>query len=384
MFKFLLRLLSRYAHPFEKKANKFFKSIKSSSSRSRVHKKLEQLMQQNLVVLNLWMEKKYKNYVYLKKRVRRQMYENVEVLKEEFLKYAEKHQTNKDALEKRIDALGLNYPVHDEAKLLHLAAIMAYLHPGPHYTYQKAANFGKLLKNPLKEKLVGDCNQIVTLYTFLYSLKFPIKELQIKILPGHVCLHFRGIDIEATSGRFKNYDDYEKILPITELLSTNILDVVDIEATTAQIKPRIILKRAQLAQKISSFRELVDRNLNIAYRNLGVTLMRQNEYDSAIFYFEKLRDPKLLQKAYHNAAIYFLKGKNFSKAKHYAKQTGHEQLMKSCYLGEYNALAKKVRHIKTIKQAKSYKATYKKMLKLAQMAENHKAEDYVRGILKKL
>ncbi len=341
-------------------------------------------MQQNLVVLNLWMEKKYKNYVYLKKRVRRKMYEDVEAMKVDFLEYAKTHHPNKTALQDRLTKLDLSYPIHDEEKFLHLATIMAYLHPGQHYIYQEAANFGKLLKNPKKAKLVGDCNQIVTLYTFLYALKYPVKELQIKILPGHVCLHFKGIDIEATSARFKKYTDYEKILPITELLSTNILDVVDVEAKTAQIQPRVILKRAHLAQKISSFRELVDRNLNIAYRNLGIALMKQKEFESSIFYLEKIRDHELLQKAYHNAAVDSLKRKNFSKAKHFAKKSGRDHLLKACYQGEYNELAKRVRSVKTVKDAKSHKATYQKMAKLARQAGNSKASASVQKILRKL
>lgn len=338
-------------------------------------------MQENLVVLNLWMEKKYKNYVYLKKRVRRKMYEDTEALKKNFLHYADTHRPQISAIEQRITDLGLNYPAHDEKQLFYLATIMAYLHPGTHYTYQAAANFGKLLRNPKKQKLVGDCNQIVTLYTFLFSLKFPVKDLQIKILPGHVCLHFRGIDIEATSGRFKNYDEYEKILPITELLSTNILDVVDVEAKTAQIKPRIMLKRAHLAQKISSFRDLVDRNVKIAYRNLGIALLNDNQFDSAIFYIEKLRDRDLLQTAYHNAAVYFQKTKNFQKAKHYAKRAKNRELEKSCYLSEYNHLSKKVHHVKTVADAKSYKSTYSRMLKLAKQAGDDKAANSVKKIL---
>jgi len=384
MLKTLLQVFSRYVHPFEKKADKFFSRIKSGSGRARTHKKLEKLMQENLVVLNLWMEKKYKNYVYLKKKVRRKMYADVEILKKDFWDYESAHLIKIKSIAERFKKLGVTFPTRDEGKVAYLATIMSYLRPGSRYTYQASANFGKLLKNPVKGKLVGDCNQIVTLYTFLYSLKYPISDLQIKLVPGHVCLHFQGIDIEATNGTFKKYTKHDGVLPITELITTNLLDVVDDEVKTAQIDPRVIVKRAQLAYLISSKRELVDRNLDIAYRNLGLRLMKEKQFSSAIFYLEKLRDPALIRKAYHNAAIYFLNKKNFSKARYFGKHSKNDSLLKACYMGEYSYLAKKVKNIKSLQKAKSYKATYRKMLDLARKGGDDRAEASVRKIMKQL
>lgn len=382
--KVLLGIFSRYVHPFEKKADKFFRQVKSNSSRGRTQKNLGELMQENLVVLNLWMEKKYKNYVYLKKRVRRRMYEDVEILKTDFLQYAAKFRANTDVIYQQFKNLGVTYPSNDEDKVVYLASIMSYLRPGERYTYQLSANFGKLLKNPLKEKLVGDCNQIVTLYGFLYSLKYPISDLNIKILPGHVCLHFRGIDIEATNGTFKKYTDYEAVLDITELITTNLLDVADEEAKTASISPREMVKRAQLAYLISSKRELVEKNLKIAYQNLGIRLMREQSFTSAIFFFEKLGDRELLKNAYHNATIYFLKSKSFSKAMYYAKHSGEDKLMRACYMSEYRELAQKVRDIKNLADARQHKATYQKMLDLARQGGDEEAAESVRKILGQL
>ncbi len=224
----------------------------------------------------------------------------------------------------------------------------------------------------------------MTLYSFLYSLKYPIKELQIKILPGHVCLHFRGMDIEATSGTFKHYSKHDGVLPITELITTNLLDVADAEAKTKKIDQRVMLKRAHLAYLVSSKRELVERNLEIAYRNLGAKLMNEKKFDSAIFYLEKLKDPKLLNMAYHNGAIYFLKRKNFRRARYFAKRSGKDDLLRACYMGEYREVSKKVRGIKSISKAKTYKATYRKMLNLARKGGDNKAEASVRKILKQL
>ncbi|MDP2625108.1 MAG: hypothetical protein Q8P27_02885, partial [Candidatus Peregrinibacteria bacterium] len=311
MLRTLLGLFSSYAHPFERKADRFFKSIKSNTSRGSTQKKLSKLMQENLVVLNLWMEKKYKNYAYLKKGVRKRMYADVEVLKIEFLKYYEANPVSEKRLHQHLTAVGNSIPARLREQLIYLATIMEYLKPGPHYTYQAAANFGKLLKNPLKEKLVGDCNQIVTLYTFLYALKYPISDLRIKILPRHVCLHIEGIDIEATNATFKKYKEFDYILPITEIVSTNLLDVVDVEAKTKAIHPRAIVKRAQLAEKISSMRDLVTRNLEIAYKNLGIMLMKDKDYKGAIFFFEKTRDRTAIQSAYRNAAVHYMNKKSF-------------------------------------------------------------------------
>ena len=62
---------------------------------------------------------------------------------------------------------------------------------------EESSTFGKLLRNPNRESLIGDCNQIVTLYIALFALKFDVQLLQLKTYPGHVALHFDGIDVEA-------------------------------------------------------------------------------------------------------------------------------------------------------------------------------------------
>jgi tetratricopeptide (TPR) repeat protein len=395
MFKWFLNLFSQYANPFERKVGRFFKNIKSTSNPIEVQQNLQKLMQDNLVVLDLFMEKKYKNYKYLKKSVRRQMYTNAEVLNKEF----DQHTAG----------------IIDKRK--YLEEIMSYLKPGIHYKYEKAANFGKLLKDPTKEPLIGDCNQIVTLYAYLYSRKFPITDLQIKILPEHVCLHFEGKDIEATNGTFQEYKEFEYILPITEIISTNLLDVTDSTEKTGEIDQRTMLKRAQLAYMISSMKDLVTKNLNIAYRNLGIMLMNKGEFDPAIFFAEKLGDQELINTIHRNAAIFYLNKKNFTRASHYANKSGDDKLktviirnqgiiyynkknykkaisyfqqmgdvemVKACKMGEYSLLAKRIRNVKTVDDAKKYHSTYQHMLELATSAGDEKAAAYVRDVLGKI
>lgn len=417
MFKFLLNLLSPYAHPFEKKADKFFKKIKSTSNPFAVQKKLEKLMQEDLVILDLWMEKKYKNYKYLNKGTRRRMYENVELLNKDFDQYVAKRAVQSARIKEEIEKHGLTFPVKHAEKLEYLSKIMSYLSPSNHFHYEASANFGKLLRNPKEEKLIGDCNQIVTLYAYLYSRKFPISNLKIKILPKHVCLHFEGIDIEATNATFHHYKDFEYLLPITELIPTNALDTTDSTEQTEHIDPRTMVKRAQFAQATSSMREVVDRNLQAAYRHAGVTMMNNKEYDSAIFFFEKLGDPALLGKVHHNAAVHYLNSKNLRKASYYANQSGNadlknaviraqgvkyynqknytkakdyfkkageEKMVKACYQGMYSQLAKKVKVVKTVQDARKFRSTYQKMLDLAHKMGNEQAVSYVRGVLGKM
>ncbi len=417
MIKFLLNLFSPYVHPFEKKADKFFKKIKSNSDQFKIQKELETLMQKNLVVLDLWMEKKYKNYKYMKKRIRRKMYEDVEILNKEFDQHAASHKVEMIALQEEIESHGLTFPKHKKEQLAYITAIMSYLKPGKHYQYQKAANFGKLLKNPRNEKLIGDCNQIVTLYSYLYSRKYPISDLNIKLLPGHVCLHFEGIDVEATNATFHHYKEHDGVLPVTELITTNLLDVVDAEEKVETIDPRTMVKRAQFAYTISSKKDLVKRNLDIAYRNVGIALMNRKEFKSAVYFFEKLGDSKLIKTAYHNATIHYLKAKNYKSATYFAKRTGDQELqntvtrnqgvdlynsknykdaltyfrkagddrmIKACYQGEYNKLVRKVKNVKTMDDARKYRSTYQKMLELAHKMGNEQAATYVRGMLKKM
>jgi len=112
--------------------------------------------------------------------------------------------------------------------------------------------------------------------------------------------------------------------------------------------------------------------------------MKEKQFSSAIFYLEKLRDPALIRKAYHNAAIYFLNKKNFSKARYFGKHSKNDSLLKACYMGEYSYLAKKVKNIKSLQKAKSYKATYRKMLDLARKGGDDRAEASVRKIMKQL
>ncbi|MBN1494131.1 hypothetical protein JW911_00125 [Candidatus Peregrinibacteria bacterium] len=379
VIKKIILFFTPYVNLFEWKVDLFFKHIKSTDSIFTIKRKLLELMQKNLIIVNIWMEKKYKGYIYLTKKARRKMYTDT-------LKIVEKF--NKFRAENPIEKISIDIPPANLEKVILLAQICEFLKPGKYYEYIETSSFGKLLRDPDKQKLEGDCNQIVTLYTYLYSTKFPLEDLQIKLLPEHVCLHFHGIDIEATSGELTKYEKFDHILPVTEIISTNLLDLTDFREDTQKISEHVFVKSSQLAYAISSLREIVSKNLNIAYHNLGIAALNTNNYETAVFYLSKTDDKESLKIAYHNASVYFLNQKNYTKAEFYADKTGNfdfkNEIKKSAAAEEYNNLAKKVANIKTIEQAKQHKYTYQKMLDLAQKIGDESLINNVRDILNKL
>lgn len=391
MLKFLkwfFGFFSPYVNSSERKVDRFFSHIKSTDNVAKVREKLLELMQSNLIVVNIWLEKKFKGYSYLNKRVRRKMYSDVEKIKTAFEKFRQNNSIDVKKLRKLMEAQGLQFPVGDEQKIVYLAEIMAFLRPGKYYHYIKTSSFGKLLRDPEKQKLEGDCNQIVTLYIYLYSLRFPIGDLKIKLLPEHVCLHFREVDMEATSGEFAKYRKYDELLPVTEIVSTNLLDLSDFREDVQQISERTILKSAQLAYAISSLKSLVEKNLHAAYHNLGVAALHANDFNTAIFYLEKAGEEKVLASAYHNAALYYLKQGNFGKASFYAERSRKQELIDSveqAKLAEcYNKLVARVSGVKTLQDARKYRSVYREMLSVAEKLKNEKLAQNLRETLKKL
>jgi hypothetical protein len=345
-------------------------------------------MQENLVITNVWLEKKFKGYNYLTKGVRRKMYKDTEEIVKKFMEFCDTHFVSEDSLKKELDAKGITYPSGNTLELQWLACICGFLRPGLYYEYIKTSSFGKLLKDPNKTKLQGDCNQIVTLYIYLYSLKFPVNDLQIKLLPEHVCLHFKGVDVEATAGGFTKYPKFDYLLPVTEIISTNLLDLNDFREETQKISEREMVKSAQLAYAISSLKDLAEKNLEIAYHNLGISAMKNNNFQSAIFYISKTKNREILPGIYQNACAHYVEIKDFEKAKYYARESRNNDLInqveKSALAKEYNDLAKTVSGVKTIDDAKKYKSEYRKMLELARKLGDERMVSQMGDILGKI
>lgn len=415
--KWFFGLFSQYVSPFERKVDKFFRNIKSTDSLASVKDKLLALMQENLMIVNVWLERKFKGYLYLDKKTRRQMYADTLVIIQRLTEFCSANPVNLDELRLFFKKQGFTFPDGDEQKLAYLYQIMMFLQPGRHYQYIKTASFGKLLVNPDREKLEGDCNQIVTLYIYLYSLRFPLQDLQIKLLPEHVCLHFREIDIECTNGQFAKYTENRDVLPVTEIISTNLLDLNDFREDVQEISPEMIVKSSQLAYAISSLKPLVAKNLTIAYHNLAVAALQGHRFDSAIFFFEKAGDREQLMVCYQNAAVYYLNQKDFKKAVFYAGKAGNrelersikynegvesynagsldraleifsflgdEKMKKACYQKQYNLLGQQVAGVRTMEQARGKRSVYQKMLTLAEKIGDEILESSVRDTLGKM
>ncbi len=366
LLKWFIGLFSSYVDPFERKVDRFFKHIKSTDSLADIRDGLLELMQQNLAVVNLWMEKKYKGYTFLSKKKRRILYENQKKILAKFALFCDSNKPNLEELRILTTNLGVKIlPVYEE-KLLYLFQIMLFLEPGKYYNYVESSSFWKLFADIDTEKMEGDCNQIVTFYIYFYSLRFSIEDLNIKLLPEHVCLHFKGLDIEATNASFQNYKDDSQILPVTEIISTNLLDVIDKREATMSISPRDLVKSAQLAYAISSHKAVVEKNLQIAYKNLSIASMESGDFDSALFFADKAGDSELKNTIKHNQGVHYFQSGQYDKALSVFSSLGDDKMQKACYMQKYNLLVKKVGHVKTLQEAKRYKSTYSEMLSLAQ------------------
>ncbi len=420
MWKFLkwfFGLFSSCVNSFERKVDRFFGRIKSTDSISSIRKELLSLMNKNLIVVNVWMEKKFRGYNYLTKKIRRKMYEDEKKIVAKWDEFTKQNPIKDEDVKAELEAKGLTFPTGQEEQVKCIYSIMRFLEPGKYYKYIKTASFGKLVRDPNERVLEGDCNQIVTLYSYLYSTKFPIEDLRIKLLPEHVCLHFRNIDIEATNGTFQKYTENKDVLPITEIISTNLLDLLDFREGVQEITPRVVVKSAQLAYAISSLKSLVAKNLEVAYQNLASGALRANDFETGIFYLTKTNNREALHNAYRNATIYYMENKNFAKAKLYASKSGmgdleksvkynegiyyfkegsidkalsiftsigDEEMKKACYGKKYNELVKQVSGDKTLDDIKRHKSAYNKMLQLAQKMGDSGLAQSVRDTLKQI
>ncbi len=425
MLKPVWNPFSRYADRLEKRVDKILWKV-SYAGLLVTQRKMLALMQENLVIVNLWLEARFKGYKYLKRRIRKKMYRHTERIAQIFMEFAAKTPIDYSAIARNLQDLGLPGPElpGDDEKLKYITAIMLFLSPrASRFQYLEGASFGKLLTNPDKnQKMIGDCNQIVTFYVFLYSLKYDIKELQIKLLKEHVCLHFKGIDIEATAGVFASYRKYLHLLPVVELIPVNLLDVSDFRDKQIKVDPRHLLKAAELANNLSSDRELVGENLKISYHNVAVEALNTGDFESALFFAGKAGtdNPEisdLIGAILHNAIVYHVKEHDFKKARYYLGQskeydmqkyvdeneahylfdqgsldaareiferTGNIQGVKACWAKEYNAIQSRVAGLKDISTMKSHRYDYQKMLELARKMEDDALVNSLSDLLRKL
>ena len=312
--------LSSYTDEQELRVGKFFDGLREHSSRIDVRLQLMKLMQSNIAVINLWTEYHYKGYVYLKKSERKKLYQNLQLIAEDFERFRTSKETSESQVRETIGRVASARPEIQRSTLL--LRIMTYLSPqGSLYEYRMSSSFGRLLRDPATEKLVGDCNQIVTLYIYLYSRYFDVSDLKIRLLPEHVALHFQGVDIEATTGTFANYDGREgaSLQPIEEIVSVNLLDTTDEHFAKKEVNPKDFLQAARFASILSHDRDIVTRNLEAAYGKLIKKAMKRDDYDQALKMAQQSRDMQLISVVGNNGALYFMRQHEFAKSRKFAE-----------------------------------------------------------------
>lgn len=308
-----------YTDASERAVGAFFAGLTEHSAAPSTRARLHELLQRNIAVINLWTEYRYKGYNYLKKAKRRELYANLAVITADFDQFAAA--AGGELTRRRV-----------------LELLTEYFAPARGvYQYRESSSFGRLLRDPNTEPLVGDCNQIVTLYIYLYSRYHDVRDLKVRLLPGHVALHFDGMDIETTNGTFVHYDDTDgaELQPIEEIVSVNLLDITDENFAQHEVAPEDFLQASRFAFILSHQRDIVRRNLDAAYSKLINTLMARNNYAAALKFAKQSKDMELLSIVGNNGAVHHMERNEFAAARRFAEHAiRRAELIKSSYHAE--------------------------------------------------
>lgn len=423
MLQRLYYSFSPYTDTSERRVGKFFASVTEKQSPHSLEKRLVSLIQHDLAQVNLWTERQYKGYQYLTKRERRHLYENLQAIHEDFREFLSTYQTSLDDVLSRIRKTGA-----DTARvrtfsdqLMYIAAIQAYLTPARgRYTYRASSSFGRLLRDPRQEILEGDCNQIVTLYISLYALRYAVTDLQLMVYPGHVALHFQGVDIETTNGTFANYSNHSEMthVPIHEIVSINLLDTTDTNFQRSLVNPEVLLQSARLAYVVSSHRHIVKKNLEAAYQQTVQSLLRNHDYKKALTYARQSSSFELLELVSHNGAVFYIHGQDYQKARNFAhysskkqhlirsidqseaaflynahrysealklyERLGDRDMAKQTYRALYGEAQKQLQGVKTVDELKPHAGTIRTMERYAKASGDSELLRHVQSLAKHL
>lgn len=421
-FRSIYYFFSRYTDPSERRVGKFFRRVDERTSPLRLEKSLMTLLQQDTATINLWTEYRYKGYAYLTKRKRKELYQNLAALHEDFNAFVAAQQVDiKEEIakihEKGIDTTRLRgYP----DQLQHIILIQRYLSPRRGlYTYRASSSFGRLLRDPTKEKIEGDCNQIVTLYLALYAAKYAVTDLKLTLYPGHVALHFEGVDIETTNGTFTRYNkEGQRTAPIHEIVSVNLLDTTDTNFEKTTIHPEVFLEAARLAYVVSSNRQLVKKNLEIAYNNTVSHLMKSAQYKRAFDYAKQSKDQELIAISSYNGALHYMRKHEFRQARNFAayslkktellhmidhneaawlynakryqeaiklfERLGERQWVVNCYKALYHEEQRHLSGVKTVTDMKAHANTIRTMERYAKLSGDSQLIQHAQSLVKYL
>jgi hypothetical protein len=309
-----------YADARERAIGKFFKNLTERSKQTRTRAQLIQLVQRDIAVINLWTEYRYKGYKYLNKSERKKLYANVELIANDFDEFYANNARPATEVMAHMQRLAPHTTMDAERAVL-LQALADYFSPRRGvYEYRDSSSFGRLLRDPSHEKLIGDCNQIVTLYIYLYAHYYQVQDLQIRTLPEHVALHYAGIDMETTTGTFTDYSARtgSNLVPVEEIVSINLLDTTDAYLSTHEVAAEDFLQASRFAFILSHDRTVVQQNLHVAYSKLIKSLMERANYKQALKIAIASRDRELIGIVGHNGAIHEIEHHNYAAARRYA------------------------------------------------------------------
>ena len=232
-----------------------------------------------------------------------------------------------------------------------------------------------------------------------------------------MCLHYLGVDIETTTHSFAHYKkNDQQILPITELIPMNLLDVTDSEVLTFKVNPKDLVQAYKLAVALSRDKKLIHHNLRATYHQLVHQATTAHQYDFALQYARQSRETDLVKFVGHQAASYFVKSHKFHEAKKYLALSKDPELKKYCSMAEgsylykqkkYEAAARilkplsqenyllcykalffqeqeKIKGIKNIAALKHKKQVLKKMEIFAKKSEDRKLLKFTQDLLKRV
>lgn len=319
-------------------------------------------LQADTARLIMLLEWKFKGYKHLTKRRRRLCYQNLEHLKSDFNAFSSRHSSNNAAQ--------------------YLEVINQYLHQG-RVQYRAGSSFDKLCVDPRKTKLVGDCNQLVALYVYLFALRYKAKQLKLKLLPAHVCLHYRDKDYETTTGQVTVYKKFERLSPISELVAINLLDESD---TAAQYKlpPENQLLCAQLASVFTDDKKIAKHNIKVARQALLLQALAVQNWRLAHYYARVLRQKKWKQLVYEHQGFAALKKQSFARARRLFVRAHSARGAQTTDRAELNWLVHKLKRYKTLTALRSRRALLKQVLTLAKRTKQPKIKKWCEGVLRQL
>ena len=281
----------------------------------------------------------FKNYDVLTKSKRKELFNNIQRIENDFLKFLEQNPIENS----------------EDYELDYLKSIARYLELNKNLFYKESSSIYGILNIDKNIKYTGDCNQIVNLYIHLFSLENDVRSLRIKQLKDHVCLNYKDIDIETTNSSFTKYDDYLYVSEVWEMIAINILDVNDYDLISSEVSANDFLMACKICKKLSSHNKTTEHNLIVAYQKMGRHLEKIKQYKSALKFWKLVG----FEKGYHEFLIRYVKHlveqKKFSYALKMSKKSKNNDLILFAYNHFVNNLTISKKFEKALKFAKKSK-----------------------------